>query len=211
MAGPLATILRQLHRLTGAAATVGLTDRHLLERFATGRNEAAFAALVQRHGALVWGVCLRILGAEHDAEDAFQATFLVLVRKAASLGKVASVAAWLHGVAYRVALKARAEAAQRRARERQAEAVEPRDPRARLVWRHLRPVLAGALARLPEKYRAAVVLCHREGRTYAEAARQLGWADGTVCGRLARARALLRARLVRRGLTLSAGTLATAL
>src|SRR5205807_8718572 len=162
-------------------------------------EEAAFAALVRRHGPMVFGVCRRLLGNLHDAEDAFQATFLVLARKAASVRPRELLPNWLHGVAYHAALKLRATNARRRARERQMipmpepHAVPPdREP-------DLAPILDEELRRLPEKYRLPVVLCDLEGKTHREAAGLLGWPEGTLSGRLARARKRLAAQLTRRG------------
>jgi RNA polymerase sigma factor (sigma-70 family) len=152
-----------------------------------------------------------VLANDADAADAFQATFLVLARKAASIRKRESLGSWLHGVAYRLARKARVEAARRRAHERQVEPMPPSDPMADVVWRDLRPILDEELDKLAEKYRAPLVLCYLEGKTHEEAAQQLGWTNGTVCGRLFRARQLLRQRLTRRGLALSAGVLTTVL
>jgi RNA polymerase sigma factor (sigma-70 family) len=202
---PLRTVLHQLRRLTRAPDGAGVSDAQLVERFVTSRDEAAFELLVRRHERLVLNVCRRALRDSHDVEDAFQATFLVLVRKAASIGKRESVAAWLYKVAYRVALRARAGAAQRAAHERPADLPAlpaPEGPDA--AWRELRPLLDQEVSRLPEKYRVPVVLCYLESRTYDEAARELGCSRGTVSTRLTRARELLRRRLVRRGLTLSA-------
>lgn len=194
---------RHLQTLFQVGTVGGLTDGQLLERFTTERDEAAFAALVERHGPMVLGVCMRVLRDPHDAEDAFQATFLVLVHRAGSVRKGDSVASWLHGVAYRVAACARSSRARRRRREREvtrmAQPCEGDDERA--DWE---PVLTEEVNRLPERYRAAVVLCYLEGRTCEEAARQLGWPPGTVKSRLARARERLQARLLRRGLAPSA-------
>jgi RNA polymerase sigma factor (sigma-70 family) len=208
---PLGKVIEHLRHKAGADGVRELTDRQLLERFTADQEEAAFAALVQRHGPLVLGICRRVLHNEHDAEDVFQATFLVLVRKAPAIRKWDSVGSWLHGVAYRTALKARGLAARRHVQERKAEAPPSEDPEAELVRRELRAVLDEELDRLPEKYRAPLVLCYFEGKSYDEAARHLGWKNGTVCGRLARARELLRTRLVRRGLALTGAALATAL
>ncbi len=188
----------------------GLTDAQLLTRFLQGRDECAFAALVRRHGPMVLGVCRRILGHAHDAEDAFQATFLILARKAASVTRREAVASFLYGVAYRTALRAKARASRRRATERQVEemphpAVEP--PEAE-DWR---PVLDRELNRLPQKYRAALVLCDLECRPRREAARQLGLPEGTLASRLATARRMLAGRLAKCGVTLSGGALAVAL
>jgi RNA polymerase sigma factor (sigma-70 family) len=206
-------VLRLLRRLVGAGSGGDSTDGQLLQRFAGQREEAAFAALVQRHGPLVLGVCRRVLHDPHDADDAFQATFLVLARKAGSLTRPEKLANWLYGVAYRTAARAKAEAARRRGHERPF--TDMPSPEARPGGAEsldeLRPVLDEELQRLPDKYRAPLVLCYLEGKTYTEAAQVLGWAEGTVSGRLARARELLRGRLMRRGLTLSAGAFATTL
>jgi RNA polymerase sigma factor (sigma-70 family) len=209
--GQLGGVLDYLRQVVPPPDGDGPADRALLARFVERREEAAFAALVQRHGPMVLGVCRRVLGDAHDAEDAFQATFLVLARRAASVRKQGSVGSWLYGVAYRTALKARVGAARRRARERQATAMTQADPSAAAAWQELRPLLDAELSRLPEKYRAPLVLCYLEGKTNAEAARHLGWTKGTVSGRLARARDLLRGRLARRGLALAPALLATAL
>jgi RNA polymerase sigma factor (sigma-70 family) len=204
-AGRFASVLRHLYRLAGAPGAGALTDRQLLERFAGHRDEAAFAELVRRHGALVWGVCWRVLRHEQDAEDAFQATFLVLAKKAASARWQTSVGNWLYEVAHRLALKARTEAARRRAREQAArETAQPAlSPKA--AWQQLSAVLDEALEGLPERYRAPLLLCYLEGLTRDQAATQLGWSLGTLKRRLERGRELLHARLARRGLTLSAG------
>jgi RNA polymerase sigma factor (sigma-70 family) len=188
----------------------GLADGQLLTRFLDGHDEAAFAALVKRHGPMVLGVCRRVLGHAHDAEDAFQATFLVLARKAASVTRREAVASFLYGVAYRTALRARARRARRHATERQvAEMPHPevRPPEAQ-DWR---PVLDRELSLLPEKYRAALVLCDLECKSRREAARELGLAEGTLASRLARARRQLAGRLAKCGVTLSGGALAAAL
>jgi RNA polymerase sigma factor (sigma-70 family) len=178
----------------------GLTDGQLLETFIAHRDEAAFAALVRRHGPMVWGVCRRLLS-HHDAEDAFQATFLVLLRKAASIVPKENVGNWLYGVARQTAMNARATAARRKAREKQvSEMPEP------VVARH--DSLDEELARLPDKYRTVLVLCELEGRTRKEVARELGLPEGTVASRLVRAKAMLARRLTRHGLTVSAGSLA---
>jgi RNA polymerase sigma factor (sigma-70 family) len=190
------------------AESAGLTDAQLLERYVARRDEAAFEALVRRHGPMVLGVCRRVLRSCHDAEDAFQATFLVLVRKAASVRPRERVGNWLYGVAYRAAQKARIVSIRRRARERQMP--EPASV-AEGLWHDLLPLLDRELRGLPEKYRLPVVLCDLEGKTRGEAARGLGWPEGTVASRLARGRALLARRLTRHGVPLSAGVLTAVL
>jgi RNA polymerase sigma factor (sigma-70 family) len=206
-------VLQFLRRLVAAESDGDSTDRQLLQRFAGQREEAAFAALVQRHGPMVLGVCQRVLHDPHDADDAFQATFLVLARKAGSLAKPEKLANWLYGVACRTAARAKSEAARRRMHERQLTDMPSAEarPDSAESFHELRPVLDEELSRLPDKYRAPLVLCYLEGKTYTEAAQVLGWAEGTVSGRLARARELLRGRLTRRGLTLSAGAFGPAL
>lgn len=201
--GRLAQAMRHLRDLLETRAAGAQTDRRLLEQFAAGRDEAAFTALVERHGPMVLGVCHRVLGDVHAAEDAFQATFLILARKAAALDRRGSVAGWLFTVAHHLALRARAAALRRRAREQEAHMPRPEAP---AIDPALRPLLDEELSRLPEKYRAPLVLCYFEGLSNDAAAEQLGWPAGTVKGRLARARELLRARLARRGLALTLAT-----
>ena len=204
------TYCRSLFRGQGA----GETDGCLLQRYATERDAAAFEQLLERHGAMVLGVCRRVLRDAHKAEDAFQATFLVLVRRAAALDRQANVAGWLHTVAYRIALKLKASAGPPAAcAVHLSEGVvaggdcNPADEAAR---RELRPILDEELSGLPEKYRAPLVLCYLQGKTNEEAARLLGWPVGTVSGRMARARALLGKRLARRGVALGAAPAAAA-
>jgi RNA polymerase sigma factor (sigma-70 family) len=188
-----------------------LADGQLLECFVSYREPAALEALVRRHGPMVWGVCRRILQNAHDAEDAFQATFLVLVRKAGSIDPPAKVGNWLYGVAYQTALKARATRAKYRAREKSVpEIPEPAVTQPDL-WSDLRPVLDQELSRLPEKYRTVIVLCELEGKTGSQAAQQLGVPEGTLASRLSRARTMLANRLTRRGVALSGGSLAAVL
>ena len=201
-------VLPHLRRLVRSWTAGDLTDGQLLERFRSRRDPEAFAALVRRHGAMVLGVCRRVLNNAHDAEDAFQATFLVLVRKARSIAKQEAVGSWLYGVAYRVAHKARAGAVRRCRHERQAATLAARSSEGEEAGEGLRLVLDAEVSRLPEKYRQPIVLCYFEGRTYAEAARLLGWPAGTVAARLARARKVLRNRLARRGLALTSGAAA---
>jgi HlyD family secretion protein len=201
-------ILRQLRTLYNLGAIRELTDGQLLERFATDADELAelaFSALVERHEALVWSVCLAIVRDEHDAEDAFQATFLVLVRKARTLWVRESLGPWLHQVACRTASCLRTTAIRRRIHEqrcaergvaRSVEVVTPRDL-------DLDAAVHEEVSRLPEKYRAPIVLCDLEGRTHQEAARFLGWPIGTVKSRQSHARGMIRDRLVHRGLGLA--------
>jgi RNA polymerase sigma factor (sigma-70 family) len=192
-------VVRHLRQAVLPGGGAEPTDGELLECFVRRREGAALEALVRRHAPMVWGVCRRALPNHADAEDAFQATFLVLLRRAASVHPRERVPNWLHGVARRTALKARAVAARRRTRERQV----PRMPEPAAVPREppddLPAVLDREVGRLPDKYRAAIVLCDLEDRTRAEAARQLGVPEGTVASRLARARELLARRLGRRG------------
>jgi RNA polymerase sigma factor (sigma-70 family) len=204
-------VIRFIHKVADAAGAEIQSDEQLLGCFMSGRDEAAFAELVRRHGPLVLGVCQRVLQDEHDAEDAFQATFLVLVRKAASIHKTEALGSWLHGVAYRVACKAKVTAARRRAHERKVPAMMEADIVDACSWRDLRPVLDEEMQRLPAKYRLPLILCYLQGKTTAETADALGWPRGTVGMRIARGRALLRSRLARRGLSLSAAVVATSL
>jgi RNA polymerase sigma factor (sigma-70 family) len=189
-----------LRRLVSAQAGSRPPDQLLLERFLAQQDEAAFAALVERHGAMVLSVAGNVLHHRQDAEDELQATFLVLARKAGSVRKLGSVGSWLHGVAYRLALKARTAAAARRRREDRAPARGPAATAEDLTWRELSAILHEELERLPAKFREPLVLCYLEGRTQDQAAEQLGLAKGTLRGRMERARMLLRGRLTRRGL-----------
>jgi RNA polymerase sigma factor (sigma-70 family) len=205
VASPVTQFIR---RLLSTHADAGEGDGELLSRFAAHQEEAAFEGLLRRHGPMVWGVCRRLLRDTPDAEDAFQATFLVLVRKAGSIRRPALLGNWLYGVAYRTALKARAEAGKRREPGKEVGDIPARDAALDAVWADLRPVLDEEVRRLPPKYLAPFVLCYLEGKTNEEAARLLGCPKGTIVSRLARARERLRARLTRRGLTLSAAALA---
>src|SRR5262245_49406667 len=196
--------------LASPEAIPALTDSQLLERFVRRRDEAAFAALVARHGPMVLAVCRHLLPSAHDVEDAFQATFLVLVRRAADIQRRELLGNWLYGVAHRVATRARTQAAQRRTHGGQGidmvAAAADEGP-----GQDVQPVLHEEINRLAAKYRTPVVLCYLQGKTNEEAAQELGCPVGTVKGRLARARDLLRARLTRRGLALSTGLVAAAL
>jgi RNA polymerase sigma factor (sigma-70 family) len=209
--GQAGGVLRQLHRLLGTGGLDELNDGQLLQQFVARGDEAAFAALVRRHGPMVLGVCRRLLRGGADADDAFQATFLVLFRRARALDRRASLAGYLYTVAYHVALRARAASARRRSQERQVVDMPRAECRAEEVWRDLQPVLDDELNRLPDKYRELVLLCYVEGKTNEEAGRLLRLPTGTVKSRLARARELLKGRLSRRGITLTAGLLAAVL
>jgi RNA polymerase sigma factor (sigma-70 family) len=206
----LELVLRHLHARVDPQLASAPSDGQLLERFAIYRDEAAFELLVRRHGPLVWSVCRRILGNAPDADDAFQATFLVFVRKAESLDRLGSVAGWLHGVAYRVAVRARANIWRRRCLETKVGALAAACSDAAAAG-ELRQVLDEELGRLPEKYRVALVLCCLQGKTYKEAAAELHWPLGTLNCRLVRGREQLRWRLARRGIVLPTGLLAAAL
>ena len=200
-------VVRELGTLFTEGALGMLSDGQLLDRFLERREASAFEAIVERYGPLVWGVCRRVLRDHHDAEDAFQATFLVLARKAASVMPREKLGNWLHGVAFQTAMKARATRAKRRVRERPAREmtepeVVPDEHPDELLSRLDREV-----ARMPEKYRMPVILCELEGKTHRQAAEQLGWPVGTVSSRLSRARALLAGRLSRPGTPFTAGPL----
>jgi RNA polymerase sigma factor (sigma-70 family) len=188
-----------------------LADNVLLERFLSGHDEAAFEVLVRRHGPMVWATCRRTLGDSPDAEDAFQAVFLVLFRKAGSISRRELLGPWLHTVAVRTAARARARRARRQRRERQVTPMPEPLPLHPEEVRDWLPVLDAELQRLPEKYRRAVVLCDLQALGRADAARVLGLAEGTLSSRLARGRDLLRRRLVRRGFTLTTLTLGAVL
>ena len=207
----LAKVVDSLRRAILAKDGAGLSDRQLLDLFIQRRDEAAFAALVHRHGPLVWGVCLRVLARHHDAEDAFQATFLVLARKAASIRAGVMVTSWLYGVAHRTAVKARASAGKRHMRERQVSHMPEPEALPQASWHDLEPVIDRELLRLPEKYRAAILLCDLEGKTGKDAARHLRIPESTLASRLRRARMKLARSLARQGVTLPAAALATAL
>ncbi|MBI1917228.1 MAG: sigma-70 family RNA polymerase sigma factor [Planctomycetes bacterium] len=193
-------------------ATANLTDRELLDRFLRQQDKTAFAALVQRHGPMVLGLCRRILDHEQDAEDAFQATFLILVRRAGSIANPDLLGSWLYGVAYRTARKARTQAARRRKQERQVASVTAaEEPPVDHAWRELRSALDAELNRLPDKYRLPLVLCYLEGLTNEEAARRLGWPAGSMSYRLARGREMLRDRMQGRNRQAPAGFFALVL
>ena len=184
-AAQLEPLVRHLRGLVEAQATRDLSDAQLLDQFATGRDEAAFAALMHRHGGLVWHVCRHVLHQEQDAEDAFQASFLVLALKAASLRRGQGLGNWLYGVAYRVAMNARRKAMRRQAHERRKAAATLRAVPAAEALHELQTLLHEEINRLPAKYRVTLVLCGLEGKSKSDAAKELSWKEGTVSGRLA--------------------------
>ncbi len=202
------TVIRHLRRAVQRQDAASRTDGQLLASFIDQKDEAAFEALVRRHGPMVFGVCRRVVGNHHDAEDAFQATFLVLARKASSVRPRERLANWLHGVALRTAMKAKALTAKRRGREKQVTEMPEPEAAQQDQWRDLQPLLDQELNGLPENYRLPILLCDLEGKTIKEATQQLGWPQGTLAGRLARGRKLLAKRLANRGVVLSAGSLA---
>jgi RNA polymerase sigma-70 factor (ECF subfamily) len=208
--GQTSEVLQQI-RTSVLRDAAGLSDRQLLDIFVERRDEAAFEAIVRRHGPMVMGVCRRILRNRQDAEDAFQAAFLVLVRKAAVLASRELLAGWLYGVAYNTALKAKATAARRRRKERQATAMLEADADTSQPDGDWLPILDRELNGLPDRYRLPIVLCELQGKPHKEAAHELGCPVGTLSGRLSRGRTLLAKRLARYGLALTAGSLSAAL
>jgi RNA polymerase sigma factor (sigma-70 family) len=208
MAGsPWHMLIQQLRHLTDPGSDGGLADTQLLERFVRHRDEAAFEVLLWRHGPMVLSTCRRLLTVAEDVEDVFQATFLVFVRKAGAIGRGDRVGSWLYKVAYRLALRARAAAADRTKHENQAVRSPAAPSACDLLWQEVRMLLDEEVARLPKKYRLAFVLCHLEGHTNEEAARSLGCPVGTIQSRLSWARQRLRKCLAQRGITLSTGML----
>ena len=195
---------RGLLRSTAAPADDRRLDAELIDRFVAADDDGAFARLVERHGPLVLGVCRRVLRHHHDAEDAFQATFLVLARKARHIRRRAALTAWLYRVAYHLSVKLRGSAGRRRQSERQPPPVAQPPAEDPVAWGDLRLALDEELGRLPDRYRVPLLLCCLAGRPRDEAAARLGWTLGTLKMQLERGRQLLRTRLARRGLTLSA-------
>lgn len=197
-------VLQPVGTLMESRVSVGQGNDELLRRFVKDNDEAAFEAIVQRHGPMVLAVCRRVLSDGHDAEDAFQATFFILARRASAIRNPAALGAWLHSVAVQVSTRARKARCRRDRWQVLTEHEVGRNDPADVEMRELKPVLDEEVERLPEKYRSPVVLCYLEGLSNTEAAEQLGWPVGTVKGRLARARSLLQGRLARRGVALGA-------
>ena len=205
------TFLRGIERIFNQGSLTRIEEGQLLREYAIRGDDAAFQALVTRHGPMVLSVCPRMLYDPRDVEDAFQATFLVLLRRAGSLGSTDPLSPWLHGVAYRVAARIRANAARRRSEERTAARPEAMELACNVEQHELKGILDEEIHRLPEKYRRPIVLCYVEGRTQEEAARRLRCTAGAVRGRLDRAREKLQSRLVRRGVAPAAGLIVSAL
>jgi RNA polymerase sigma factor (sigma-70 family) len=197
------TVLSHVRKLAAAYGAESATDCELLQAFADRQDQAAFAMLVRRHGPMVLNVCRRVLHQHHDAEDAFQATFLVLARKAASVRRSQALAGWLYGAAHRMALSMRRAAVRRRQHEAKVTGMASTNPSTELAWREVQALLEDEIQRLPEKYRMAFVLCCLEGKSRADAAGLLGVREGTLSSRLDQARKRLQSRLDRRGVSLS--------
>lgn len=206
--GQLNGVIRRIHQLAGLRELAACSDGQLMERFVKDQDEHAFELLLERHGPMVLGVCRRVLHQTQDAEDAFQATFLVFMRKASSVRSRETVGNWLYGVAFRTSIKAKAAAAKRTFKEKQGNPMKRHAPAQADVWHDIQPVLDEELERLPDKYRSLIVLCDLEGKSRKEVAEKLKLADGTLSSRLATARKLLAQRLTKRGITLSVGALA---
>jgi RNA polymerase sigma factor (sigma-70 family) len=204
MSDPLGTAIRRLLRRVSAAPSAGLSDAELLERFVRSRDEAAIETLLWRHGPMVWTTCRRLLNHHADSEDCFQATFLVLCRRAGTIAKRQSVGSWLYKVAYRICLRARAGQSRRPVLAAEIGEIEAAETGTAIEQAELRGLLDEELNRLPERYRAPLILHYLEEKTVEQIAQELGWRPGTVCSRLARGKKLLGAGLASRGLTLSA-------
>ena len=204
-------MLRFLFRKDLAKEAGDRTDGELLKQFAATREDPPFTVLFERHGPMVMAVCKRILGDFHRAEDAFQATFHILARRAGSIRIRESLAPWLYAVAQRVALRARAKLAGQRDRERRYAEMPRTETIDEATWQDLAAVLDEEIGRLPEKYRAPLILCYLESKGRDRVAKELGWPEGTVVRRLERGRELLRQQLIKRGIALSAGAFATVL
>jgi RNA polymerase sigma factor (sigma-70 family) len=210
--GQIGTGNQQFEMLWTSGTLAGLTDEELLNRFVRARDatgELAFRELVDRHGRMVLAICRQVLRHSHDVDDAFQATFLVLIRKARSIRAQESLGPWLSSVAYRTAQRARATASRYRpGSDDQLQGAAESHPQSGAFTVDLRPLLYEELERLPDRYRAPIVLCHLEGKTHEQAARLLRWPVGTLSGRLSRGRQLLRSRLKRRGVSAPAAIFA---
>jgi RNA polymerase sigma factor (sigma-70 family) len=205
---PMSRVVGHLRKVALLQEADRLTDAQLLESYLLHGEDASFEALVRRHGPMILGVCRRVLHDRHDSEDAFQATFIVLLRKAASIGKRELLVNWLYGVAYRTALKARNATAKRRVKERQVRDMAQKKVTTDDAIQDLLPLLDQELSRLPDKYRVPIILCDLEGKTRKKAAEQLGLPETTLSMRLDRARAMLAKRLARHGTALSGAALA---
>ena len=201
-------VIRQLRRTVFRQDGASKTDGQLLASFIERKEESAFEAILHRHGAMVFGVCRRMIGNHHDAEDAFQATFLVLARRASSVKPRERLANWLHGVALRTAMKVRSMSTKTRSREQQVTQMPEPAAKQQDHWRDLQPLLDQELNGLPENYRLPILLCDLEGKTIKQATQQLGWRQGTFSSRLVRGRKLLSTRLANRGVVLSGSVLA---
>jgi RNA polymerase sigma factor (sigma-70 family) len=208
---PLNGVLQHVRKLAAIQAARDTEDQQLLQRFVRSSDEAALTVLIERHAPMVLGVCRRALGCMHDAEDACQATFLVFSRKAATIRKGAALASWLHAVALRVTANLKRERARRERRERSSSDRVCSNPADDVSWAEVQSALDEELGRLPERYRAVLILCYLEGKTRDEAAEQLKLSAGTLHGLLERGRKLLADRLTQRGVTLSAGLFGMAL
>jgi RNA polymerase sigma factor (sigma-70 family) len=208
---PFENVVRYLFQACAMQGDCDLADCDLLERFRVNRDESAFTLLVRRHGPIVFGVCRRLLGNSHEAEDAFQATFLVLVRRIGSIRWRKSIAGWLHDVARRVATKAHTRLAARRHREREARPMQIPQPADQLTTNELRTALDEAIGSLPEKYRTPILLCYLDGKSHDIAAKQLGCSKASISRRVTKACELLRRKLERRGISLTVAALATSL
>ena len=208
---PLRTVLRHVRKIAGKPSGAEDTDAELLDRFIRQHDDGAISMLIQRHGPMVRGICRRVLEQSADADDVFQATFVVLLRQAHSIRKRRSLGSWLYGVAYRIALRANTEAARRQIHERRFAATRTADPESQLTWQEICSVLDAELHKLTEKHRSPLLLCYLQGQTRDEAAQLLGWSVRTLKRRLQEGRKLLHNRLSRRGLTLSAALLGVGL
>jgi len=204
-------VLRFIQKMRVNETTRHLSDEQLLNRFAKQQDTLAFEALLLRHGGMVLVVCRRVLANEQDAEDVFQATFLTLAHKARSIHKRSSIGCWLHGVAHRLALKARSNAIKRKAIESGRALVGPETHPATMALHEIQPILDEELEKIPERFRAPLVLCYLEGKTRAQAALQLGWSQRTMMRRIDKGHELLRSRLMRRGVSIGTAALTTGL